>query len=116
MGLPFTRPSVYFGQIVTAGSASLKAQAPNWTGAQFTKTPHFVKIRSGAGAGRTFLISANTGDTLSVDAEGKVDRSGALGELNDVSLGGDGKDLLFKQVGGHGFLVIRRGDVVGGGF
>jgi len=71
MGLPFTRPSVYFGQVVTAGSSSFKAQAPNWTGAQFTKTPHFVKIRSGAGAGRTFLISANTGDTLSVDAEGQ---------------------------------------------
>lgn len=82
-GIPFQRPSVFLGSVSGIGPSSVRCPAPGWASGQFTATPHFLKLRSGTGAGRAFLITANTGDTLTVQVPQDVTLASLVRE-NDV--------------------------------
>ncbi len=83
LGIPFQRPSVFQGSVSGVGTGSIRCSAPGWAAGQFIATPHFLKLRSGTGAGRAFLITANTGDTLTVQVPQDVTLTSLVRE-NDV--------------------------------
>jgi uncharacterized protein (TIGR02597 family) len=71
LGLPFSRPDVFVGSIASVGENTLRCDPPVWSAGEFSSQPHFVKIRSGQGAGRMFLVKSNTADTLTLENPGQ---------------------------------------------
>ncbi len=69
LGVPFERPVVFTGAAASV-DATLHCLNASWSPAQFTAQPHFVRFRSGAGAGLTFLITAHSTDALTLDTAG----------------------------------------------
>ncbi len=72
LGTPFNRASVYRGvnvsMAVSNGVSTLTCASPGWTAGQFVTEVHYLKIRSGLNAGRVFQITANTANSVSVNA------------------------------------------------
>jgi uncharacterized protein (TIGR02597 family) len=66
LGVPFSQTVVFNGTLSSV-AATLQCQNAGWTAGQFTDQPHFLRIRTGASAGRSFAISTHTADTLSLD-------------------------------------------------
>jgi uncharacterized protein (TIGR02597 family) len=70
VGVPFNRASVFRGVVASASGSTLKVSAPGWTAGQFLRELHYLKLRSGANAGRSFEITANTADSVTLNAVG----------------------------------------------
>ena len=70
VGIPFNRASLFRGAITAVTSSTIKSGSPSWTPGQFTGAVHFIKMRSGANAGRYFQVTANTADSITVSAPG----------------------------------------------
>ena len=70
LGLPFSRPDVFVGAIASLGENTLRCDSPGWSTGQFSSEPHFVRMRSGQGVGRVFLVKSNTADTLTLENAG----------------------------------------------
>ena len=70
VGVPFNRPSVFRGVISSVSGAVLKVTGPGWTTGQFTREVHYLRLRSGANAGRVFEITSNSVDSVTLNAVG----------------------------------------------
>ncbi len=74
LSLPLYNAAVYAGAITSVdGSTAFSSSAAAWTTNQFTTTPFFARIKSGANVGRCFPITANTATQLTVSPQGATD-------------------------------------------
>ena len=64
---PLLADSLYHGVVANVGTDTLAIADADWTAGQFTQTPAFVYITTGAQAGRTLAVVANTDTQLTVD-------------------------------------------------
>lgn len=73
------------GSIASFTSNTITAVNPGWTAADLSQpsVPYLVKIISGVASGRTFLISSNTSDTLTINTSDGVSAT----SVNLVQLG-----------------------------
>lgn len=85
LGVPFSRPVVFSGTLSSV-DATLQCADAAWSDAQFTGTPHYVRLRSGSSAGLSFRISAHTQTALTVDAGG--------GSLDNLFAAGDAFEIF----------------------
>lgn len=69
LSLPLHDTAVYVGAITDVGANTLTNSAAPWTDSAFANpsSPFFVRIRSGAQAGRVLLVTANSSSQLTVD-------------------------------------------------
>jgi len=74
VSLPFCRPAVFVGQIVSVASNVIAVTGnPNWTANQFVyaagtqSNTYYAFLNTGSGAGNHFTITNNTTNTLSLD-------------------------------------------------
>jgi uncharacterized protein (TIGR02597 family) len=72
LSLPLQKNPVAVGPITSVGTTTLSSANASWISGQFSaaSNPYFVKIVSGAAAGRYFLITANTANQLTVEPRG----------------------------------------------
>jgi uncharacterized protein (TIGR02597 family) len=70
-GVPLLSLPTFVGFTTAVGTNTLTVSGVTWTTNQFATagSPYFVTIRTGAEAGRTLLVTANTANTLTVDPE-----------------------------------------------
>lgn len=70
-GVPLLSLPTFTGFTTAVGTNTLTVSGVTWTTNQFAAagSPYFITIRTGAEAGRTLLVTANTANTLTVDAE-----------------------------------------------
>ncbi len=68
---PFVPPADDAGSVTARGVVTLDDSAAVWTTAQWTTTPHHVRLTTGARAGRVFAITAHTTTQLTLDAPGE---------------------------------------------
>lgn len=99
--LPLLSYPIYAGTISSFTSTTLTVAGTPWTFGQLatTSSPYFVKITSGAEAGRFLLITANTTNTITLD-------------ITDFSTQSTGLDTSgFSVSNGDNFQIIP-GDTV----
>jgi uncharacterized protein (TIGR02597 family) len=68
-GVPVLDLPKFVGFTTAVAANTLTVSGVTWTVNQYSATPHFVTIRSGAQAGRTLRVTANTATVLTVDPE-----------------------------------------------
>lgn len=72
ISIPLYNPAAFSSAIASVDSAnSFTLTGATWATNQFTSTPHFVRVKSGAQVGRFFLISSHTTNRLTVDTRGE---------------------------------------------
>ncbi len=117
ISIPLTNPAVY-----TLPVASLTANTITFSGTPFpsgglaqTGSPFFARIATGAQAGRTMLITANTTSTITVDSTDNssqttgLDTSGwavAAGDRIEIIVGDTLASLLGDNTGSNPLLFI----------
>lgn len=99
------------GTIASLTSNSITATSPGWTAADLSQPslPYLIKITSGAAVGRTFLISSNTSDTLTINTNDGVSAS----IINLVQLGIVAGDKFQIENADTLFSLFGEGDTVG---
>ena len=77
---------VVTGTISSVTSTSMTSAGAGWTSSDLAQAslPYVVKITSGAAVGRTFLVTANTSDTLTISTSDAV--SGTAIDLSQLSI------------------------------
>ncbi len=114
---PLTNPSVYAGPV-----ASLTSTAISFAGTPFTAgalaqvgSPYFVRIASGAQAGRIMLVTANTANSVIVDVTDNsaqttnLDTSGfalAAGDRVEIIVGDTLAGLFGDNTGGNPLVFV----------
>jgi uncharacterized protein (TIGR02597 family) len=81
VSIPLTNPPTYSSGVATvSGSATLTVAGTPWTSGQFAAagSPYFLKFTTGLQAGRSLLITANTGNSLTVDITDQSSQSTGL--------------------------------------
>lgn len=72
ISIPLYNAAAFASAITSVDSSnSFTLTGANWTANQFTTTPHFVRVKTGAQVGRFFLISSHTTNRLTVDTHGE---------------------------------------------
>src|SRR3989442_239810 len=71
VSVPLFSTASYVGTVASVdSSSSFTSSGASWTTGQFTGSPYLVRIKSGSNTGRFFLITANTGNQLTVVTQG----------------------------------------------
>ncbi len=68
-GVPLLDLPKFTGFTTVVTSNTLTVTGVTWTASQYVTTPHFITIRTGAQAGRTLRVTANTTNVLTLDTE-----------------------------------------------
>ena len=68
-GVPVLDVVKFSGTSSAIAANVITVSGVTWTASAYSSTPHFVTIRTGAQAGRTLRVTANTTNTLTVDTE-----------------------------------------------
>lgn len=68
-GVPVLDLQKFSGVTTAVAASTLTVSGVTWTANQYSSTPHFVTIRTGAQAGRTLRVTANTTNVLTLDTE-----------------------------------------------
>ncbi len=99
LAIPYNRPSDFQGLVSAVGANTItfgSANSPaNFSNGAFTGTPHYAKVRKGTNAGRFFLITSHTNNTLTVNAAGAT--------LSSVIVANDTVEILPAQTLGNLF-------------
>jgi len=71
IGIPLLDTPVFSGVISAASATTITATGVSWSNNQFASpgSPYFVTIKTGAQAGRTLLVTANTASSVTIDVE-----------------------------------------------
>lgn len=69
LSIPLLKNPIAVGPITAVGASTLTDSNASWTSGQFSSAakPYFLKMVTGSGSGRYFLITGNTSHQLSVD-------------------------------------------------
>jgi uncharacterized protein (TIGR02597 family) len=96
ISIPLTNPSVFTGPV-----ASLTADTITFAGTPFTATnlaavgsPFFARIATGAQAGRTILVKANTANSITVDTTDNSSQTTALTTSGWTVAAGDRIEII----------------------
>lgn len=66
--IPFYGQALYVGKITSvSGPQSLSVKEPGWIVNQFTSSPTYCRIKTGAATGAFFLVSSNTNSQLNLN-------------------------------------------------
>ena len=81
LSIPLTNSPAYSGVVETVGTNTLSFSGTPFTNGAYAQvgTPYFLRFQSGAQAGRTILVAANSTSTLTVDV---TDNSSQATNLN----------------------------------
>ncbi len=71
LNIPLSDAAIYSGTLAAVGASTLTVNG-TVTETFNAANPYFIKLVSGARAGRTFLITSNTGGNLTVDTQGST--------------------------------------------
>lgn len=89
VSIPLYRTAVFTGTVASVdGTTQVTLNGAAWTANQFATTaaPHLAKVTSGAGAGRSFLVTANTTSqiTLSLAHTPTISNLGSILSVGDA--------------------------------
>ena len=111
MSVPLTDSPVYSGAVLSVGTATLTFSGTPFTAGALAQSgaPYFLRIQSGAQAGRTMLITANTANSTTVDIANNTSQSTNLLTSNFTVAAGDVVQIFAGDTLGSFFGTTANG-------
>ncbi len=78
LNFPLANPAVYAGPVASSTANTLTVAGTPFTASALVTSPSFVRFLSGAQAGRTLRVTANTSNTLTLDTTDNSSQTVAL--------------------------------------